>query len=66
MKELKPTFDLLYERKRLLRKDLESVDGAILALQTKCDHVIDEEHTLKCSICGKYMAEELANLSVKH
>lgn len=54
MRELKPTFDLLYERKRMLIKDLEGVESALKALQTRCDHDLVGDRTYsKCLICGK-------------
>lgn len=60
MRELKGTFDLLYDRKRMLAKDLESVNSSLQALQSKCEHEYDEDPlelflsiTDACSICGK-------------
>lgn len=52
MHEVKAVFDLLYERRRLLTKDLESIEGAIKALQLKCDHERLQEDDPRCSICG--------------
>ena len=54
MQALKPTFDIMYERKRLLAKDLDSIGNAIKALQTKCDHefLVEDERSSTCQICG--------------
>ena len=55
MRELRATFDLLYSRKRLLTKDLESINSSLSALQTKCDHEYDQDApgNMVCLICGK-------------
>lgn len=56
MDALRATFDLLYERKRMLTKDLDSINSSIRALQTKCDHIYegkdDLSKSLTCQICG--------------
>lgn len=60
MRALKPTFDLLFERKRLIQKDLDAIEVSLKALQSKCDHeyenpsaVVSNSQYVRCVICGK-------------
>lgn len=61
MRSLKPTFDILYERKRLLTHELDLIRESIKALQVVCKHEhelfgIDEDpDSFNCTICGKHI-----------
>lgn len=54
MRSLKPVFDILYERRRLLLHELDIIRESILPLQTVCKH---ERHfdSTNCMICGKLL-----------
>ena len=59
MRQLKATFDILYERKRLLSHEIELIKESIKALQTVCKHehelfeVESDPETYNCIVCGK-------------
>ena len=61
MRSLKPTFDILYERKRLLTHELDLIRESIKALQVVCKHEHDlfgiedvTPESFNCTVCGKH------------